>query len=696
MASLYNNKFYHRDLSWLRFNHRVLQEAADERNPLYERIKFLAIFSSNLDEFFRVRVSDIRQIKSLNKSLRKKLITKPNKVLKEIKAQVDIQQNEFGRVFKKEIIPQLASEGIHLIRHENFSEEQKEIASKYYEDSLKQITEISCNPCTEAHSVFVKNERLYLAAQTGEAEFLMVEIPDSEPRFFVFPSKDEKEFYITFIDDILKYNLQREFAQENELDFYSIKISRDAELYIEDEFSGNLMEKIKAALPNRDTGQATRALIDPAMPQEFREILKRALDVNHTDVVLGGRYHNFKDFMKFPNPTKKQLSNEKLPPLPHPVLTNCDSIFEIIEKKDQLLHYPYQSFRPVIRLMQEAANDPQVTTIKMTIYRAADDSDLNDAIALAAKNGKDVTIFIEVKARFDEHNNLKWGTIFRENGAKVIYSYPDIKVHSKILYIEREIEGKLKRYAYIATGNFNENTAKLYTDFGLMTTHKKITKDLKKVFMVLERDMIVPKTKELLISPFTTRERFTALVEKEIAFANAGKKGLIVLKMNSLQDEGMIKELYKASNAGVEVRLLIRGMCSLVPGIKGQSENIYITSIVDRFLEHGRIYIFGNDGNEQVYIGSADWMTRNLTHRIEVVTPILDNEHKQTIRDLINIELKDNVKARIIDATQKNEYVKNSEKEVQSQLVTYEYLREKSDEFWVVKNSKRKEKGKIL
>ncbi|WP_026452472.1 polyphosphate kinase 1 [Aequorivita capsosiphonis] len=677
MASLYNNKFYHRDISWLRFNHRVLQEAADQRNPLYERIKFLAIFSSNLDEFFRVRVSDIRQIKHLEKPLRKKLITKPNKVLKEIKKQVDIQQNEFGEIFNLEIIPQLASEGIHLIGFEDFSEEQKEIATNYYEESLKPITRTKRYSTTEKHSVFVENEWLYLAAQTAKDEFLLVEIPETEPRFFIFPSEDEKTFHITFIDDILKYNLQKEVSNEEEIAFYSLKISRDAELYIEDEFSGNLMEKIKAALPKRDTGQATRILIDPEMPESFREILKKALDVNHTDVVLGGRYHNFKDFMKFPNPTTKKLTNEKLPPLPHPVLSNCDSIFAEIDKKDQLLHYPYQSFDPVIKLMQEAASDPLVTTIKMTIYRAAAESPLNDAIALAAKNGKDVTIFIEVKARFDEHNNLKWGAIFRENGARVIYSYPDIKVHSKILYIEREVEDKIKRYAYIGTGNFNENTATLYTDFGLMTSYKKITKDLKKVFMVLERDMIVPKTKELLVSPFSTRERFTALVEREIALANEGKKGLIILKMNSLQDKGMIKELYKASNAGVEVRLLIRGMCSLVPGIEGQSENIYITSIVDRFLEHGRVYLFGNDGDTKIFVGSADWMTRNLTHRIEVVTPILDEDHKQTIRDLIDIELADNVKARIVDSEQRNEYVSNSEEPVQSQLAIYEYFMER-------------------
>src|SRR5690606_36268163 len=472
MATLYNTKFYHRDLSWLRFNHRVLQEAADERNKLYERIKFLAIFSSNLDEFFRVRVSDIRQIKKIEKPLRKKLISKPNRVLKEIKIQVDIQQNEFGKIFNDEIIPQLALEGIHLIRHEDFSEIQKKQAAAYFEKNLKAIIEISSNPSTKDHSVFVKNERLYLAAQTENEEFILVEIPETEPRFFVFPSEDNENFHITFIDDILKFNLKNQYSEKEKTEFFSIKISRDAELYIEDEFSGNLVEKIKAALPNRDTGQATRVLIDPKMPKDFREILKKALDVTHTDVVLGGRYHNFKDFFGFPNPTEKKLSNEKLPPLPHPVLEDCDSIFAEIDKKDQLLHYPYQRFKPVIKLMQEAATDPTVTTIKMTIYRSADESALNDAIALASKNGKDVTIFMEVKARFDEQNNFKWGAIFRENGATVIYSYPDIKVHSKILYIEREIEGKMQRYAYIATGNFNENTAKLYTDFGLMTSHK--------------------------------------------------------------------------------------------------------------------------------------------------------------------------------------------------------------------------------
>ena len=334
MASLYNNsKFYHRDLSWLRFNHRVLQEAADERNLLYERIKFLAIFSSNLDEFFRVRVSDIRQIKQLDKLLRKKLITKPNRVLREIKKQVDIQQQEFGEIFNGKIIPELASEGIHLIGKEGFSDKQKEIASEYYQKTLKKIIEVNRFSPKGKDQVFVKNETLYLTAQFTKNEFAMVEIPESEPRFFVFPLEDGKTFQLSFIDDILKYNLEKKFSEEEKVVFYSIKISRDAELYIEDEFSGNLMEKIKAALPKRDTGQATRILIDPEMPKNFREILKKVLDVSHIDVILGGRYHNFKDFMSFPNPTEKDLSVKKLPPLPHPVLENSNSIFAAMEIK---------------------------------------------------------------------------------------------------------------------------------------------------------------------------------------------------------------------------------------------------------------------------------------------------------------------------------------------------------------------------
>lgn len=674
---LYNTKYYHRDLSWLRFNHRVLQEVADRRNPLYERIKFMAIFSSNLDEFFRVRVSDIRQVKDLDKSIRKKLVTKPNRVLAEIKVQVDLLQKEFGQIFQNEILPDLRKEGIHLVTYNDFTDAQKREAETYFETVLKSKIVLEKSIYSFKDSVFVKNECSYITAQLSKSKFQLVKIPEDEPRFFVFPKSGTANapYYITFIDDIIKYNLYR-LQPKLKLSYYAIKISRDAELYIDDEFSGNLAKKIKQALPQRETGQATRVLIDQRMPVTFQDHLKKALDITNVDLVLGGTYHNYKDFFQFPNPTGKALYFEAFPPIDHPAMSKYKTMFGAMDTKNQLIHYPYQSFAAVTRLLEEAADDPAVTTIKMTLYRVAEKSRLNDAIARAARNGKQVLVFIEVKARFDEQNNLKWGEIFKDSGAQVIYSYPGIKVHSKIIYIERQVDHATKRYCYIGTGNFNENTAALYTDFGLMTTDKKIAKDLNTLFQVLEGDFEVPKAKKLLISPFSMRNKFVGLLEKEIHLAQAGKEAYIILKMNSLEDKKMIKLLYEASNKGVKIRLLVRGICSLVPGIKGQSKNIKVTSILDRFLEHGRVYIFGNGGEEKMYIGSADWMTRNLTHRIEVVTPIVDPENFKIIRDVIDLELADNVKARIIDADQKNNYVKAGKKpEIRSQYAIYEYFK---------------------
>ncbi|MGS2727610.1 polyphosphate kinase 1 [Psychroserpens sp. BH13MA-6] len=668
---LYNSKYYHRDLSWLRFNHRVLQEAKDPINPLYERLKFLAIFSSNLDEFFRVRVSDIRQIKTIKKPLRKKLITKPNKVLKEIKKQVDIQQKAFGSIFHEEILADLKKVNIHLIDHHQFNETQKDIALDYYEKQLIPKLHLEHGYHTTPKSVFVENESSYLAAITDQ-KLHLVKIPKTEPRFFSFPSKDGKH-YLTFIDDILKYALCKSF--DSDATYYAIKISRDAELYIDDEFSGDLMKKIQNSLPKRDKGQPTRILVDPEMPKSSQEFLKELLDVTGADLILGGTYHNFKDFFQFPNPTSLDLNYKELPPIPHPELSKTIDIFETIDQKDQLLHYPYQSFDPIIELMETAATDPTVTTIKMTMYRLAEESRLNTAIALAAKNGKKVILFIEVKARFDERNNIKWGTIFKDNGAEVIYSYADIKVHSKILYIEREKDNKTKRYALISTGNFNENTARVYSDFSLLTSHKKITKDINKVFMVLQGITIVPKTKLLLVSPFKTRHTLEKLIQNEISYAKSGKKARIILKMNSLQDKELIELLYQASNAGVKIKLIIRGICCLIPGIKNQSENITIISILDRFLEHSRVYIFGNNSKEIMYIGSADWMTRNLDHRIEVLVPILDEDIKKTLRKMIDLQLNDTVKARYIDRAQQNTYVEDTaETKLRSQYATYSYL----------------------
>ena len=670
--ALISKKYYNRDLSWLRFNHRVLQEAADQNNLLYDRIKFLAIFSSNLDEFFKVRVSDIRKIKDLDKSLRKKLITKPNKLLKKIKKQVHLQQEEFGAIFGHQILPELEKEGIHLIDHNAFSPSQKIVAERYYKEHLEHKTQVLIDSMQKNESVFIENEQLYLTSQSNTSEVVIVKIPNDTSRFVTFPSEGEKH-YITFVDDILKYSLAKVYAEKGCSDFYAIKISRDAELYIDNEYSGDLLSKIKDSLGNRDTGQVTRLLIDRSMPDELLSRIKDIIDANETDVLWGGSYHNFKDFFGFPNPTNKTFTEDAVAPIYDSQLQKFDTIFEAITEKDRLRYYPYESFDDVLRLAQEAAEDETVSRIKVTLYRVAKQSGIAEALLKAAKNGKEVFVFIETKARFDEENNIRWGKILQDNGAKVMYSYPGIKVHSKILLIERMENGIAKNYGYISTGNFNEKTSKIYTDFGLMTANQKITEELIQVFQLLEGNSILPKTKKLLVSPFSTRNTFEKLIRNEIENALTGQEAYIILKLNSLQDQGMIDLLYQASNAGVKIRLVVRGICCLVPGIEGQSENIYVTSIVDRFLEHGRVYIFANGGKEKMYIGSADWMTRNLDHRIEVITPILDQDVYAKIRKVVQLQIEDTVKSRIIDEDQSNNYVSDSKK-IRAQMETVQAL----------------------
>lgn len=665
--SLITQEYYDRDVSWLRFNHRVLQEAADQRNPLYERIKFLAIFSSNLDEFFKVRVSAIRQIKKLDKDLRRKLLTKPNKLLRKIKKEVNIQQEAFGAIFQNEIIPDLQKEGVVLTDWKSFTTEQQQFATHYFQEELAQKVVFSEEVTSE--EIFIENEQLYLVSVLDE-NVLVFKIPSNSSRFVVLPTENEIH-YITFIDDILKYQLSKKYPSHT---FYALKVSRDAELYIDNEYSGNLLEKIKDSLSNRDTGEVTRMLIDHKAPETLINLLKKQLHVNETDIVSGGTYHNFKDFFGFPNPTKKKLSSPKLPPVKNKALAEYTSLFTAIAEKDRLLYFPYESFDHVSELLEEAAVDAQVTKIKITLYRVAKESRLTTALINACENGKEVTVFMETKARFDEQNNIKWGKILEDHGANVIYSYPGIKVHSKVLCIERTEENEIKRYGYVGTGNFNEKTATLYTDFCLMTVNERITSELLQVFQVLERKIIIPKNKKLLISPFTTRHTFLELIAKEIAHANAGKKAYIILKLNSIQDKRMIDALYEASNAGVKIELLVRGICCVVPGIEGQSENITIKSILGQFLEHARIYIFGNDGKEKIYIGSADWMTRNLDHRIEVITPILDTDIHQQLRNYVQWQLDDTVKARVIDAKQKNKYVSLDKKKIHSQQKTYEEI----------------------
>lgn len=672
-----------RDIDWLSFNARVLQEAKDQSNPLYERLKFLAIFSSNLDEYFKVQVSQLRQIKKIDKSLRQELALKPNKTLKKILKIVKAQQKEFGNIFFEQLIPQLKSNGIDLITHEELNTFDGSKITSYYKAYIANKVKPQIITSLDKQKVFLKNEALYVFVDFGdEDEFGLINMPSEIERFAIF-EKPDQTFAILFIDDIIKFHIKDLFKNKNCKAAYEIKMSRDAELYIEDEFEGNLKDKILDSLSKRETGQATRLLYDHHLPKPQLNFLKHYFNLGKVDLMPGGQYHNFKNFFDFPDPTDNEaLHNKPLKPIPHKILSHTNDVFQAIQQKDHLVHYPYMSFDAVENFVQQAADDDKVIEIKISLYRVAKTSQLTTSLLKALSHGKKVTVFIEAKARFDKQNNLEWGKRFEQKGATVIYSYPKIKIHSKILCVSRQEQETIKHYAYIGTGNFNAKTSKLYCDHGLFTADKKITKELFRVFQVIEGELIIPKVKKLLVSPFNIRKRFDKLIQKEIDHAKLGKPAKIIAKMNSLEDEYIIKLLYKASQSGVEVRLIIRGFCCLIPGLDGVSENIKVTSIVDRFLEHGRIYHFHNDGEEKTFIGSADWMTRNLDRRIEVLSPIKDIALQQELKDILHIQTSDNVKARHIDADRQNLYVekKENQPQIRSQIALYEYLKQKHSE----------------
>ncbi len=671
------SRLRHRDLNWLSFNERVLQEADDKINPLYERLKFLAIFSSNLDEYFRVRVSQLRQIKKVEKSIRKKLALRPNKFTKEILEEVKLQQHRFGEIFHDQIIPELAENGVFLIEAKDFDKDQNSAARDYYKNNVAEFLKPEIIDLTKESDLFLTNNVLYFAVTFEDENKLgIVNIPTKDcGRFVQFNNNT-----ITFLDDIIRNILPELFPKETVSGIFEIKMSRDAELYIDDEFDGILAEKIYQSLAQRTDGQPIRLLYDAEMPKEIQKKLRKLLHLGKIDMMPGGQYHNFSDFFSFPDPSNNpKFHFEVLSPLKHKILENTENYFEAIAKKDQSLHFPFMSFDYVEKFLEQAASDPNTEKIKISLYRVADESALTSSLLKAIENGIKVTIFVEAKARFDEANNIVWGRKFEEKGANVIYSYPKIKVHSKIMLVKRRENGKSKRYAHIGTGNFNSKTSKIYCDHAIFTADKRVTKELDRVFKVLDGKLIVPREKHLLISPFSTRRNFTKLILNEIKFAKEGKSASITAKMNSLEDEEMIELLYKASNAGVKIRLLIRGFTSLIPGVKGMSENIYITSIIDRFLEHGRIYLFENGGDEQIFFGSADWMGRNLDRRIEVITPIFDKDIAQEFKEILQIQLSDNVKARIQDEEESNSYVEKGEndKAIRSQYEIYEYLKEK-------------------
>ncbi len=679
--------YIHRDISWLSFNYRVLQEAKDPSVPLLERLKFLAIYSSNLDEFFRIRVANIRNLKKVGKKTKAELDFVPGEILKQIHSIVNRQQEEFSQIFEDQIVPELRRHNVHILRRLELNEEQRRFVENYFHDHLLPFV-MPVLLVKRRIRPFLANAHLYLAVHLrpkkkplAPSEYALVKIPsDQLPRFIPLPSEPGRHDVI-LLDDIVRHSVSWLFPGYDIQDTYSIKLTRDAELYIDDEFSGDLVEKIKASLAKRQVGPTSRFVYDREMPQHLLEYLKETFDLGKNDMLPEGRYHNNFDFFKFPDFGLHHLKNKPLPPLPHPGLYHAENPFEVIRAHDQLLHYPYHSYDAVVNFFQRAAEDPHVTHIKAIQYRVARRSRIMEALMEAVRRGKQVSVFVEIKARFDEAANLEWGERLERAGVRVYYSFPGVKVHSKLALVRRMEGGKPRLYAYLSTGNFHEETAQIYSDLGFFTTDPRITSEVSNVFSFLEN--IKPPRQEfkhLLVGKFNLRSALYELIDAEIAAAKAKKPAHIILKTNSIEDRDIIRKLYEASQAGVKVQLIVRGICCLVPGVKGFSDKIEAISIVDRFLEHSRVFIFHHGGEERIYLSSADLMQRNLSYRIETAFPIYDSALKAEIRDIITLQLEDNVKARCIDAQALNRYRRTeSDIPVRAQLETYFYYRRKSE-----------------
>ncbi|HYJ63802.1 MAG TPA: polyphosphate kinase 1 [Parafilimonas sp.] len=646
---MYNN----RDLSWLSFNLRVLEQAADKTVPLFERLKFLAIFSSNLDEFFRVRYPYIVAISTLGKKTRKQINSAAEEdIIERVQTEINTQLDYFGKILKQEIIPALHYNGIIFYYNTPILDVHvSEIREIFLSSILSFIQPIFLDE-TNSQKFIPENNRLYLLVtlQDEQKVFLthaIVNIPSEKlQRFFILEPQNNFE-YVIFIDDIIRENLSRLFPNMQIQGVYSIKLNRNAEIELTTEYSGDLLQKIERQLRKREFGAPSRFLFESDMPKNVQLFLASRFNLQFEEMFAGAHYHNLKDLADFPK-FNKDLQYKKQKPLTIHEVLNSGDIFNVLNKQDVLLHLPYQSYNLVLAFFNQAAVDPAVTDIYITLYRVAAESHIVNALISAAKNGKNVVTFIELKARFDEENNIRWSRLMKEAGVKIIYSQPDIKVHSKIALVKKKSGAQNLFYALLSTGNFNEITAQFYTDHVLMTTDSSIIKELIPLFDYLRKNDADAKTKikfhKLLVSQFNMYERFEKLINAEIKKAAAGEDALIRIKINNLEEHGMIDLLYKASKAGVKVHLIIRSICCLKPGVKDLSENIIVRRLVDRYLEHTRIFIFGEDDNAEVIIGSADWMNRNLHHRIEVCTTITNDECKKELIDYFNIQWSDNDK----------------------------------------------------
>jgi len=671
-----------REISWLYFNERVLQEAADKGTPLIERLKFLGIFSNNLDEFFRVRVATLKRLSSYVHKKAEYGNFNPQKVLDEINDFISDLRSEFSKIYNS-ILLDLERENIYIVNENQLCKKHGDFVKKYFHERVRtNLFPLMLNNVSELTSL--KDKSVYLAVrmrnkkEPSKEKFALVKVPDINlSRFLVLPELEGKK-YIILLDDVIRFCLKELFSIFNfdTFDAYTIKFSRDAELDIDNDVAKSFMELISESLKQRKKGKAVRFIYDREMPASMLNLILRKFKVTKKDtIVVGDRYHNFKDFMGFPNIGSPQLEFPPVEPLPHKDLINASSILDVIRKKDVMFHFPYQSFQYIIDVLREASIDPKVVSVKMTLYRVAASSNVINALINAVRNGKSVTVFLELQARFDEEANINWSKKLIEEGVRVVHGVPELKVHSKLILIKRIEKRKPVFYANISTGNYNEQTAKVYADESLFTSDKRITKEIEKVFEIFENNYKPIETNNILLSPFNFRKQFIKMLNIEIQNARKGKEAIVILKINSLVDEDIVKKLYQASNSGVKINIIARGICVLMPEYKKISENIKAVSIVDRFLEHSRIFYFYNNGDEKFFISSADLMKRNMDHRIEVTCPIYDKKIQEELRKILNIQLKDNVKARRLNHQDINKYKTNNKEMIQSQKGIYEFLK---------------------
>ncbi|MDI1232834.1 MAG: polyphosphate kinase 1 [bacterium] len=674
--------FINREISWLAFNDRVLQEANDVHVPLLERLKFLGIFSSNLDEFFRVRVATNKRMLQIKKGSLEQINQKELKLLlKEIHDKVIIQQAKFNLIYHN-ILDELKAKNIFFINEKQINIQQVAEVRKYFkEEILNAIFPLILSK--ERPFPFLRDNTVYLACKlknslTGDIKYALIPLPTKVKKRFFQLKKQDGNTFIMFVDDVIRINLDVIFSSFDfdSFEAYTIKLTRDAEIDLDNDLSQNLVDKLSEILKQRKRGVPVRFIHDAEIAPDLLKFINLKLKIKTEELIPGQRYHNFKDFISFPDIKRTDLKYQNIEPLYLPELDHAKCLFDVIKKRDYLLSHPYQPFGYVVRLLREAAIDPTVFAIKITLYRVAENSNIVNALINAVKNGKKVFVVMELKARFDEEHNIFWSTKLREAGATVLFGLPKYKIHTKMCLIYRKEANGLNLYAHLGTGNYNGETSRIYCDHSIFTCNKKITQDVSKVFNLIE-DFKAKSIKftHLLVAPMNLKASILKLIDIEIRNKKAKKEAFIVMKMNSLVDAEVINKLYDASNAGVKIQLIIRGICCLVPGVKGQSENISVISIIDRFLEHARIYVFANGGKEKMYLGSADMMTRNLENRIEICFPVMDPRVKAELDKLLEIQLSDNAKARIINQYLTNDYAPKAIPRIRSQEEFYNYLK---------------------